>query len=79
VFVGLELVRACSGKIMRRVWTGEAVGDISTIEDEASIEGGRVDDEDTAGLTPPPVFRRVPHEGVCQPVDLPLFQPPFVN
>ena len=46
MFVGLELVkmlpRACSGEIMRRalkrVWTGEAVGDISTIEDEASIE-----------------------------------------
>ncbi len=31
-----------SGKIVRRVlkrvWTGEAVGDVSTIEDEASIE-----------------------------------------
>jgi acetyl-CoA synthetase len=46
VFVGLELVktlpRACSGKIMRRVlkrvWTDEAVGDIPTIEDKASIE-----------------------------------------
>jgi len=36
------LPRTRSGKIMRRVlkrvWTGEAVGDISTIEDEASIE-----------------------------------------
>ncbi len=36
------LPKTRSGKIMRRVlkreWTGEAVGDISTIEDEASIE-----------------------------------------
>ncbi len=36
------LPRSRSGKIMRRVlkrvWTGEDVGDISTIEDEASIE-----------------------------------------
>ncbi len=36
------LPRTRSGKIMRRVlkrvWTGEAVGDVSTIEDEASIE-----------------------------------------
>ena len=46
VFAGLEFVnmlpRTRSGKIMRRVlkrvWTGEAVGDVSTIEDEASIE-----------------------------------------
>jgi acetyl-CoA synthetase len=36
------LPKTRSGKIMRRVlkrvWTGEAVGDVSTIEDEASIE-----------------------------------------
>jgi acetyl-CoA synthetase len=36
------LPRTRSGKIMKRVlkrvWTGEAVGDVSTIEDEASIE-----------------------------------------
>jgi acetyl-CoA synthetase len=36
------LLKTRSGKIMRRVlkrvWTGEAVGDVSTIEDEASIE-----------------------------------------
>ncbi len=46
VFAGLEFVnilpKTRSGKIMRtvlkRVWTGEAVGDISTIEDETSIE-----------------------------------------
>jgi acyl-coenzyme A synthetase/AMP-(fatty) acid ligase len=46
VFAGLELVKTLpktrSGKIMRRalkrVWTGEALEDISTIEDEASIE-----------------------------------------
>ena len=46
VFAGLEFVnmlpRTRSGKIMRRVlkrvWTGEALGDVSTIEDEASIE-----------------------------------------
>ncbi|MEM1598165.1 MAG: acetate--CoA ligase [Pyrobaculum sp.] len=46
VFAGLEFVnmlpRTRSGKIMRRVlkrlWTGEPIGDVSTIEDEASIE-----------------------------------------
>nr|WP_258870226.1 hypothetical protein [Pyrobaculum aerophilum] len=46
VFAGLEFVnmlpKTRSGKIMRRVlkrlWTGEPIGDISTIEDEASVE-----------------------------------------
>lgn len=32
------LPRTCFGKIMKRVWTGVAVGDVSTIEGEASIE-----------------------------------------
>lgn len=46
VFAGVEFVnmlpKTRSGKIMRRVlkrlWTGEPLGDLSTIEDEASIE-----------------------------------------
>ncbi|MCU7787585.1 AMP-binding protein [Pyrobaculum sp. 3827-6] len=46
VFAGLEFVnmlpRTRSGKIMRRVmkrlWTGEPLGDLSTIEDEASVD-----------------------------------------
>jgi len=46
VFAGVEFVnmlpKTRSGKIMRRVlkrvWTGEPIGDISTIEEEASVE-----------------------------------------
>lgn len=42
MFARLEFVnmlpRTCFGKIMKRVWTGVAVGDVSTIEGEASIE-----------------------------------------
>ncbi len=46
VFWGLEFVnmlpKTRSGKIMRRVlrrlWTGEPLGDLSTLEEEASIE-----------------------------------------
>ena len=46
MFAGLKFVnmlsKTCSGKIMRSVlksvWTGAAVGDVSTIEDEVSIE-----------------------------------------
>jgi|GEM_PF-3876517 hypothetical protein len=32
------LSRTCFGKIMKRVWTGMAVGDVPTIEDKASAE-----------------------------------------
>jgi len=46
VFRGIEFVnllpKTRSGKIMRRVlrrlWTGEPLGDLSTLEEEASIE-----------------------------------------
>lgn len=36
IYVNPEL--GVERRVVKRVWTGKAVGDISTIEDEASIE-----------------------------------------